>query len=194
MRTLENTMSSSSWWAELWLRQNAGQTGSGEPGVPCYYAVIDETIASSRANSNCQEHRASVRQSCSRNTVNKVPQRDCARRVEFLQIHFARLAELSLPDARNAVCWSSRSAVTIRPLLETLRCRNAIVQVHAQRTVQSTTFASHNVGRTIRIKGQIDLVTDATHLPECFSRVRTSSQTIKIDCRPTSTTLMAAHR
>lgn len=32
-------MSSSSWWAELWLRQDAGLTGSGEPDVPLYHAL-----------------------------------------------------------------------------------------------------------------------------------------------------------
>ena len=39
MRILEDTMSSSSWCAEHWLRQNAGQTGSGEPDVLCYHAL-----------------------------------------------------------------------------------------------------------------------------------------------------------
>lgn len=48
------TMSSASFWAESSLRQDAGLTGGGEPDVPCYLAVIDETIYS-KSNSICQK-------------------------------------------------------------------------------------------------------------------------------------------
>lgn len=47
-------MSSASFWAESSLRQDAGLTGGGEPDVPCYLAVIDETIYS-KSNSICQK-------------------------------------------------------------------------------------------------------------------------------------------
>lgn len=39
LRILDDTMSLSSWCAKLWLRQHAGQTGSGEPDVPCSHAL-----------------------------------------------------------------------------------------------------------------------------------------------------------
>lgn len=69
--------------------------------------MIDETIASSKSNSMCQEPQASVHTAklLQGQCQQSAPRGDCARRAEFLQGHLARVAELSLPDASNAVCW-----------------------------------------------------------------------------------------
>ena len=100
-----------------------------------YHAVIDETIASSRAKSKVPGASSIRTAKLLQELSIKCPKGTArARRAEFLQIHFARLAELSLPDGRNAVCWS----LPVRCHHQTFgdsempKCRS---HVHAQTTV-----------------------------------------------------------
>lgn len=110
---LVNAMSSSSSSDGILLGCDAGQTGSGEPA----YLAIDETIATSRANSNCQERRGScisyVRQSCSRDTVSKV-----------LKVTGTARRVFACPLPRGSPSWSCREHVVPSVGLPALRCQH----------------------------------------------------------------------
>jgi hypothetical protein len=128
MRILDDTMSSSSWCAELWLRQNAGQTGSGEPDVPCHHALP-------RRNDSKLKGQLYLPGASSIRTA-KLFQGHCQQSApKGLRAHGEQsFCKSTSPGSPSCLCRThvmpsagpSRSAVTTRHSLETLRCRNTI--------------------------------------------------------------------